>query len=218
LLVSIIVWLFNMFISLYLYSNRLKVTKKDERIYIQYRYKLFMICIIVTVVNGVYLIFNIAHLTNSFVMINLGIVAFFVTYLIMSIKNYNNYTRGKEYIIYLQELKNRANNELEISIQEFYDGYVNQKESIKGVYVIRNKTKNKYYVGQSQNIVLRVRKHLEGSGNGHLFADYKYGDLFSVILIRFNTNKYTSLSHQERAYIEIFDSFNRGYNKTRGGS
>src|SRR5690554_2320401 len=196
------------FTDYFLYFRNTKISLKRRVVSISTSILLDVIVLFITIVFSV---------TGNREIPNMFII-FFVVSLALTLLNIKTYIKTKRYLIYIEEIKQKINKELEISITEFYDGYVNRRVSIKGVYVIRNKTKNKYYVGQSQNIVLRVRKHLEGSGNGHLFADYKYGDLFSVILIRFNPNKYTSLSHQERAYIEIFDSFNRGYNKTRGGS
>lgn len=56
-----------------------------------------------------------------------------------------------------------------------------------GIYIIHNVTKNKYYVCQSRIVLKIVRNHFSGSGNGDVYADFKYNDeflcpLFLVIL------------------------------------
>lgn len=112
------------------------------------------------------------------------------------------------------ETREAVKNNLVISINEFYEAFYQMK--IVGVYVLYNKNKNKYYVGRSQNIVSRVKAHLEGRGNAHLFADLKYGDEFLVHLIEYES-KFYDTAEQEKYYIQVFDSYRNGYNKTRGG-
>lgn len=127
-----------------------------------------------------------------------------------------NYLERKKYEIYLKEVRLKIQNEELITIKEFYDSY-NKNINIYGVYILYNKTKNKYYVGKSQNIVSRVKNHIEGRGNAHLFADLKYGDEFMISLVSYDSQKFTSLNQQERFYISVFDAFENGYNRTRGG-
>lgn len=85
-----------------------------------------------------------------------------------------------------------------------------------GIYVIHNKTKDKYYVGQSVRVVGRVRQHLMGRGNGDVYADYKYGDKFEINLVSLRESGYDSLDALERDTIEAYGGYTKGYNRTRG--
>jgi len=85
-----------------------------------------------------------------------------------------------------------------------------------GVYIILNKTKNMYYVGQSQKILDRVNDHLSGKGNGDVYADFKHGDLFGIKMFALETSGYSSLNELKRHTIMTFDAYAKGYNKTRG--
>lgn len=114
----------------------------------------------------------------------------------------------------ITEIRNNIKENKSISISDFYKAY--KSSSIYGIYALFNQTKNMYYVGKSQNIVSRVKNHIEGRGNAHLFADLKFGDKFLIHLIPYET-KFNDLNEQERFYIKVFDSYNRGYNRTRGG-
>lgn len=85
-----------------------------------------------------------------------------------------------------------------------------------GIYVIHNKTKDKYYVGQSVRVVGRVRQHLMGRGNGDVYADYKYGDKFEINLVSLRESGYDSLDALERDTIKAYGAYTKGYNRTRG--
>lgn len=85
-----------------------------------------------------------------------------------------------------------------------------------GVYIIHNKTKRSYYVGQSIHILDRVNSHFSGKGNGDVYADYKYGDRFTIRLIPLRGSGYKNLNDLERNAIRSYNAYNRGYNKTRG--
>lgn len=89
-------------------------------------------------------------------------------------------------------------------------------KNFAGVYIIYNKSKNMYYVGQAHRILDRVNSHFTGKGNGNVYADYKYGDSFTIRMISLESSGYQSLNDLERDTIRKFDSFAKGYNKTRG--
>ena len=87
-----------------------------------------------------------------------------------------------------------------------------------GVYVLFNTTKQLYYVGQSINVLKRVKTHLTGSGNGDVYADvyadFKYNDNFEVTIHHCNKDE---LNDIERAFITKYKaSTSQGYNKNRG--
>ncbi len=70
------------------------------------------------------------------------------------------------------------------------------------------------YIGQSVNVISRLRDHLSGNGNGKVYADMKKGLKIMVQVIPCSME---SLNDLERALISAFD---RGklYNQTAGGS
>ena len=97
--------------------------------------------------------------------------------------------------------------------------FLNKKSTLgemTGVYIIYNKSKNMYYVGQSVKTVQRVNSHLSGRGNGDVYADYKYGDEFTVKIIPLNKSGYDTLDDLERDMINTYNAYSSGYNKTRG--
>ena len=85
-----------------------------------------------------------------------------------------------------------------------------------GVYILFNKTKDKYYVGQAQKLLDRVNNHFTGKGNGDVYADYKYGDSFAIKMISLQKSGYASLNALEKDIISRYSAFSKGYNKTRG--
>lgn len=126
-----------------------------------------------------------------------------------------------------QKIEGLANNEIEMTPKEFFKmrnksfgGQGRPKYSLthdfEGVYIIYNKTKKMYYVGQAKHILKRVNNHFTGKGNGDVYADYKYGDEFTIKMISLEKSNYSSLNELERHTIMTYDAFAKGYNKTRG--
>ncbi len=98
-------------------------------------------------------------------------------------------------------------------------------EKIVGCYVIRNTEKNKYYVGQSKDVLKRVcKQHFDGTKVKNIvFAEDYYSseyenkdDLFEVRIIRLETKD--ELDEKEKELIEYYDSFKSGYNGTAGNT
>lgn len=85
-----------------------------------------------------------------------------------------------------------------------------------GVYILHNKTKNLYYVGQGKQVLNRVYAHFTGHGNGDVYADYKYGDLFTIRTIKLEGSGFSNLNDLERYCIRAYNAYTRGYNRTRG--
>ena len=125
------------------------------------------------------------------------------------------------------KINSLANNELEMSVNEFFKmrnksfggrgspQYVKSRQ-FSGVYILYNKTKNMYYVGQAKYIFDRVNAHFTGKGNGDVYVDYKYGDEFTIKMISLEKSGYNSLNELERHTIMTYNAFSKGYNKTRG--
>ena len=93
--------------------------------------------------------------------------------------------------------------------------YPNIKEKY-GIYIIWNKNKDKYYVGQSKRIDKRLCDHFKnGEVKNIIFAkDWYAGDRFFYKSIPCTTKD--ELDRLEKEYIEKYNSFIRGYNKTSG--
>lgn len=85
-----------------------------------------------------------------------------------------------------------------------------------GVYILHNVTKGKYYVGQSIRVLSRINQHLTGHGNGDVYADFKYGDSFTVSTIPIQGSGYQSLNDLERDTISAYNAKDNGYNMTSG--
>ncbi len=94
--------------------------------------------------------------------------------------------------------------------------YISAKYDFAGVYVIYNKTQRLYYVGQANKVLQRVNSHFTGHGNGDVYADFSYGDRFSIRTIRLRGSGCATLNELERKYIKKYDAFGKGYNRTAG--
>lgn len=97
----------------------------------------------------------------------------------------------------IRKIKNLANQEAELTPKEFFS-LRKEGKNFPGVYVLHNKTKNLCYVGQGTQVFNRVNSHLTGKGNGDVYADYKYGDEFSIRIIPFQGSGYDSINALER--------------------
>ena len=125
------------------------------------------------------------------------------------------------------KIRNLYNNADEITPEEFFKirntkMITNSKKNIStsqefsGVYVLYNKSKDMYYVGQAKKIFTRVNQHFTGHGNGDVYADYKYGDQFTIRMIALDTSGFKTLNELERHAISTYNAKNKGYNKQRG--
>lgn len=89
----------------------------------------------------------------------------------------------------------------------------------RGVYILKNLTNGKNYIGSSDNIERRIYDHLNSLNRGSHYSepmqkDFNNGDNFiCAILKKFpNRDFKDELYHFERIYIIQFDSINNGYN------
>lgn len=85
-----------------------------------------------------------------------------------------------------------------------------------GVYILYNVDKEMYYVGQATRTFFRVNQHFTGKGNGDVYADYKYGDEFKILVIKLTESGYDDLDELEKDMIEKYHAYTNGYNKTKG--
>ena len=146
-----------------------------------------------------------------------AIISFLAAYVVTKIK-----FRKREAETERKRLRGLKKGTLEVSPEQFFEIRKRKRrgrrrvKNFAGVYILYNRTKNKYYVGQAQQVLSRVNSHFTGRGNGDVYADYKYGDKFTIKMIALKKSGYKSLNALERDMIATYDAFAHGYNKTRG--
>lgn len=93
------------------------------------------------------------------------------------------------------------------------------------IYLIRNKINGKCYVGQTKtSIKERISSHLSCSKHRRYIYKPLYDDInkFGWEMFEVETlcecESFSDLNNKEQCYIDIYDSYNNGYNLTRGGS
>ncbi len=135
-------------------------------------------------------------------------------YLYDAISNYLSY---RDYAI-LMNAEDFLNQRNSLTPEEFFMVKANHKGDCVGVYILHNETNGKYYVGQAKRLFFRINQHFTGHGNGDVYADYKYGDDFSIRIIKLNESEDGDLDRLEKYWIKMTDAKNSGYNKTAGNS
>lgn len=90
-------------------------------------------------------------------------------------------------------------------------------KKVRGIYKVTNKINGKVYIGQSVDIGRRWREHMNAKDDIYFHkAIQKYGvENFKWEVIERCKKK--DLDEREIYWIEYYDSFNNGYNCTRGG-
>lgn len=136
----------------------------------------------------------------------------------------------EEYKIKLKEMKSVV--PLDVSVNcDSRDEFVPLKniigyeyKKIIGCYVIRNVKNSKTYVGQSKDVMKRIKQHFKGTvPNNIIFAEDYYAtpaeeraDLFEITIIPCETKD--ELDKTERELIEQHEAFAKGYNGTNGNN
>ncbi len=95
-------------------------------------------------------------------------------------------------------------------------------KKIVGCYLIHNRENDRYYVGQSKDVMKRLKQHFRGTvPNNVIFAQDYYSseyehkeDLFEVKIVPCSTKD--ELDRKEREYIRQYDANGSGYNSTSG--
>lgn len=130
-------------------------------------------------------------------------------------------------VIIKYKIKSLVDSALEVTPEEFFrirnasNGgrgrkHISTRNDFAGVYILYNHTKNMYYVGQGKKVFQRVNSHFTGHGNGDVYADYKYGDKFTIKMIALANSGFGTLNELERNAITTYNAYAKGYNKTRG--
>ncbi len=87
------------------------------------------------------------------------------------------------------EFRKRIECGSKINAKEFLAGFY--PNDFEGAYVLHNLNNDFYYVGQSINVVHRVKQHFTGKGNGDVYADFKYNNEFEIIFVPLATSDYS---------------------------
>ena len=95
---------------------------------------------------------------------------------------------------------------------------------IIGCYIIHNVNNDKYNVGQSKDVIKRIKQHFKGTvPNNIIFAEDYYSaapdirdKLFEIKIIECSTKD--ELDKKEKQYIEEYSAFKTGYNGTNGNN
>ena len=90
-------------------------------------------------------------------------------------------------------------------------------KNVRGIYKVTNKINGKVYIGQSVDIGRRWRQHMAAEDDIYFHkAIQKYGvENFEWEVIEQCKKK--DLDEREIYWIEYYDSYNKGYNCTKGG-
>ena len=90
-------------------------------------------------------------------------------------------------------------------------------KKVRGIYKVTNKINGKVYIGQSVDIGRKWRTHMNAKDDIYFHkAIQKYGvENFEWEVIEQCKKK--DLDEREIYWIEYYDSFNKGYNCTKGG-
>ena len=90
-------------------------------------------------------------------------------------------------------------------------------KNVRGIYKVTNKINGKVYIGQSVDIGKRWRQHMTAKDDIYFHkAIQKYGvENFQWEIIEKCKKK--DLDERESYWIEYYDSYNKGYNCTKGG-
>ena len=123
-------------------------------------------------------------------------------------------------ILEVKPLSNMVSYDDTFTMLKLFSGI--EYEKIIGVYVIHNKEKDKYYVGQSKDVMKRIKQHFNGTiPKNTIFAEDYYtsqmedrDNIFELKIIRCETKD--ELDRLERKLIYEYDSWNNGYNGTSG--
>ena len=122
----------------------------------------------------------------------------------------------KKYKRYKKTLQKITNDGM--SVNKFREFYMDNKRfDFKGCYLLINKNENKTYTGQSINVLKRVIAHIDGRGNSKIYGDMNcFNHSFRIKTFEYEKSPFRTLNKMERHYINKYNSYKYGYNKTRG--
>lgn len=131
------------------------------------------------------------------------------------------FSEQKRYNKMMKRLKNSA---LEMKPDKFEEirqqtlGKNRTIDDFSGIYILYNKTNGKYYIGQSNTVFSRVDQHFKGRGNGDVYHHFRSGHNWRIRLLDLKETNFRTLNELERHFIDYYDAFKNGYNRTRGNN
>jgi len=114
------------------------------------------------------------------------------------------------------QLKDRLKTQIDGKEWKSLDSVLRSADKgVSGIYILYNRTKNKYYVGQAKELLKRVRDHFKVED---IALDYYMsGDTIEIkFLTAAELGTDYRIDHIEKTGMEIFNSENDGYNKKAG--
>lgn len=81
-----------------------------------------------------------------------------------------------------------------------------------GVYIIVNKSRDLYYIGQSVRVFNRVTAQFRGKGNKDVYSDYQKGDKFIIKFKTLENSEYRSLLELKKATIKEYQEIKHNSN------
>lgn len=104
------------------------------------------------------------------------------------------------------------------------DGWLNLRQAVnfpethiqklKGVYIIWNQTRDKYYVGQSPNLFDCIyNNHFKNGDVKSTFFKQDWNDGDAFLFKYFILQTKTEINRCEQMMVERYNSYNSGYNK-----
>lgn len=92
--------------------------------------------------------------------------------------------------------------------EEFKHVWENGKrESVTGVYILHNMSKNSHFIGQSNKALHAVYDHFTGRGDTTVYRDYKNGDVWTVRIVRLVDSPYDNLDALEDYVVNLFGGY-----------
>lgn len=135
-------------------------------------------------------------------------------------KQLNSYSQ--EQSEYYSEMDNMDNTAKEMTPEEFLK-LANKSNKVNsgihdftGIYILENKTMDKFYVGQSISVFKRASAHFTGKGNMDIYEDYKNGEKWTIRTIALSNSGFKSINALEKHFIKYHSSTWNGYNRTVG--
>lgn len=77
----------------------------------------------------------------------------------------------------------------------------------EGVYILRNATQNKCFVGKASKVFKKIERHFTGYGNEEIYSEWRKGNKFYINIIRFENSGYDNINYLERDIKEKYEAF-----------
>ena len=77
----------------------------------------------------------------------------------------------------------------------------------EGVYILRNATQNKCFVGKASKVFKKIERHFTGYGNEEIYSEWRKGNKFYINIIRLENSGYDNINYLERDIKEKYNAF-----------